>query len=191
MVLTLFGEIGRDMSQWPTAGHFASRLGLCPDNDITGRKVRWKGMRKVKSRAGILFRLAAHSLHREESALGDYLPHKIAVIFCTMVKKQVEYDPTIWGNGTLHESNGWRRNWSGRRVKWATNWCGWKKNPPRRPLNPNGEREGFLKRKEAHFPRARDKTDVFRSRSGGGNETACRSHVRGSCIRRRILSPLY
>jgi len=113
MVLTLFSEIGRDMSRWPTAGHFVSWLGLCPDNDITGGKVRWRGMRKVKSRAGTLFRLAAHSLHHEESGLGDYLrrmksklgpagattatAHKIAVIFYTMVKKQVEYDPTIWG----------------------------------------------------------------------------------------------
>jgi transposase len=113
MVLTLFSEIGRDMSKWPTAGQFASWLGLCPDNDITGGKVRWRGMRKVKNRAGTLFRLAAHSLHHEESALGDYLrrmksklgpagattatAHKIAVIFYTMVKKQVEYDPTIWG----------------------------------------------------------------------------------------------
>lgn len=113
MVLTLFSEIGRDMSRWPTAGHFVSWLGLCPDNDITGGRVRWRGMRKVNNRAGILFRLAAHSLHREKSALGDYLrrmksklgpagattatAHKIAVIFYTMVKKQVEYDPTIWG----------------------------------------------------------------------------------------------
>jgi transposase len=118
MVLTLFSEIGRDMSRWPTAGHFVSWLGLCPDNDITGGKVRWRGMRKVKSRAGTLFRLAAHSLHHEESAVGDYLrrmksklgpagattatAHKIAVIFYTMVKKQVEYDPTIWGQRDTH-----------------------------------------------------------------------------------------
>src|SRR5262252_1832558 len=112
MVLTLFSEIGRDMSKWPTAGQFASWLGLCPDNDITGGKVRWRRMRKVKNRAGTLFRLAAHSLHHEESALGDYLrrmksklgpagattatAHKIAIVFYTMVKNQVEYDPAIW-----------------------------------------------------------------------------------------------
>jgi len=39
MVLTLFSEIGRDMSRWPTAAHFASWLGLCPDNDISGGRV--------------------------------------------------------------------------------------------------------------------------------------------------------
>ena len=45
MVMTLFSEIGRDMSRWPTAAHFASWLGLCPDNDISGGRVLWKGMR--------------------------------------------------------------------------------------------------------------------------------------------------
>jgi transposase len=113
MLLTLFSEIGRDMTKWPTAAHFASWLGLCPDNDITGGKVRGRGVRKVKSRAGTLFRLAAQALHQEESPRGDYLrrmksklgpagattatAHKIAIIFYTMVKNQVEYDPTIWG----------------------------------------------------------------------------------------------
>ena len=112
MVLTLFSEIGRDMSRWPTAGHFVSWLALCPDNDISGGQVLWRGVRKVHNRAGDLFRLAAYSLHHDESALGDYLrrmksklgpagattatAHKIAIIFYTMVKNQLEYDPTIW-----------------------------------------------------------------------------------------------
>jgi transposase len=112
MVLTLFSEVGRDMSRWPTAGHFVSWLALCPDNDITGGRVAWRGMRKVHNRAGELFRMAAYSLHHDKSPLGDYLrrmksklgppgattatAHKIAIIFYTMVKKQVEYDATLW-----------------------------------------------------------------------------------------------
>jgi transposase len=112
MVLTLFSEVGRDMSRWPTARNFASWLGLCPDNDISGGRVLWKGKRKVKNRAGDLFRLAASSLHHEQSPLGAYLrrmkskmdapaaitatAHKIAIIFYTMVRKQVEYDGTLW-----------------------------------------------------------------------------------------------
>ena len=36
MVFMLFSEVGRDMSRWPTAAHFVSWLGLCPDNDISG-----------------------------------------------------------------------------------------------------------------------------------------------------------
>jgi len=112
MVLVLFSEVGRDMSRWPTAAHFVSWLALCPDNDISGGRVLWRGMRKVHNRAGDLFRMAAYSLHHNQTALGDYLrrmktklgpagattatAHKIAIIFYTMVKNQVEYDPTIW-----------------------------------------------------------------------------------------------
>jgi len=112
IALPLFSEVGRDLSKWPTAAHFSSWLALCPDNDISGGRVLWKGVRKVKSRAGQLFRLAAHSLHRSLTLMGNYLrrmkaklgpaaattatAHKIAVIFYTMVKKQVEYDETIW-----------------------------------------------------------------------------------------------
>jgi len=112
----LFAEVGRDMSKWPTAGHFASWLGLCPDNDISGGRI-WRGARHAKTRAGQLFRFAAYALHRNSSPLGDYLrrkkaqlgapaattatAHKIAVIFYTMVKNQVEYDATIWATRDL------------------------------------------------------------------------------------------
>jgi transposase len=112
LVFMLFSEVGRDMSRWPTAGHFVSWLGLCPDNDISGGKVLWRGARRTKNRAGTLFRLAAHSLHRDKTPMGHYLrrmkaklgpaaattatAHKIAIIFYTMVRKQVEYDPSVW-----------------------------------------------------------------------------------------------
>jgi len=112
MVLMLFSEVGRDMSRWPTAAHFVSWLALCPDNDISGGRVLWRGMRRVHNRAGDLFRMAAYALHHDQTPLGDYLrrmksklgpagattatAHKIAIIFYTMVKKQVEYDGTIW-----------------------------------------------------------------------------------------------
>ena len=112
MVLTLFSEVGRDMSRWKTAGHFVSWLALCPDNDISGGRVLWRGRRRVHNRAGDLFRMAAYSLHHDQSPLGDYLrrmksklgpagatvatAHKIAIIFYTMVEKQVEYDETLW-----------------------------------------------------------------------------------------------
>jgi transposase len=49
MVLTLFSEVGRDMSRWPTVGQFVSWLALCPDNDISGGRVLWRGMRKLTS----------------------------------------------------------------------------------------------------------------------------------------------
>jgi transposase len=112
MALSLFTEVGRDLSRWPTAAHFASWLSLCPDNDISGGRVLWKGARLVKNRAGQMFRLAAYTLHNSPTPLGAYLrrmkvklgpaaattatAHKLAVIFYTMVKKQVEYDETMW-----------------------------------------------------------------------------------------------
>ena len=112
LVFMLFSEVGRDMSRWPTTAHFVSWLGLCPDNDLSGGKVLWRGARRTKSRAGTLFRLAAHSLHHDPSPMGDYLrrmkaklgpaaaptatAHKIAIIFFTMVSKQVEYDASLW-----------------------------------------------------------------------------------------------
>jgi transposase len=112
LVFMLFSEVGRDMSRWPSAAHFVSWLGLCPDNDISGGKVLWRGARRTKNRAGTLFRLAAHSLHRDQTPMGDYLrrmkaklgpaaattatAHKIAIIFYTMVNKQVEYDASLW-----------------------------------------------------------------------------------------------
>jgi transposase len=112
MAFPLFGEVGRDLSKWSTAAHFVSWLALCPDNDVSGGRVLWKSVRKVNNRAGQLFRLAAHSLHRSPTPLGDYLrrmkarlgpaaattatAHKIAVIFYTMVRKQAEYDETLW-----------------------------------------------------------------------------------------------
>jgi transposase len=56
--LPLFSEVGRDMAKWPTSAHFISWLALCPDNDISGGKLLWRGVRTVKNRAGHIFRLA-------------------------------------------------------------------------------------------------------------------------------------
>jgi len=61
--LPLFSEVGRDMSRWLIAGHFVSWLALCPDNDINGGKLLWRGARRVKNRASRLFRMATFSLH--------------------------------------------------------------------------------------------------------------------------------
>jgi transposase len=113
MAIPLFSELGRDLAvRFPTSGEFTSWLALCPDNDKTGGSVVWKGVRKVKNRAGQMFRQAASSLHRSRSPLGDLLrrmkaklgpqagitatAHKIAIIFYTLVTKQVEYDASAW-----------------------------------------------------------------------------------------------
>jgi len=69
---TLFGEIGPDFTKFRSASAFASWMGLCPDNDISGGKVLWTGTRKVKCRAATALRMAAQSLHHSKSALGNF-----------------------------------------------------------------------------------------------------------------------
>ena len=69
-------------------------------------------MARSKNRAGHLFRMAAFSLHHSLTPLGNYLRRMKAKLgpkaatggdrpqdrndLYTMVKKQVEYDETIW-----------------------------------------------------------------------------------------------
>jgi transposase len=59
MAQTIVAEVGLDMSRWATEAHFASWLGLCPDNKITGGKVYRRGIRHVENRAAAAFRTNA------------------------------------------------------------------------------------------------------------------------------------
>jgi len=67
---TLLSEVGLDMSRWKTESHFASWLGLCPDNRISGDKVLARGTRRVVNRAATALRQAANTLIRSRSYLG-------------------------------------------------------------------------------------------------------------------------
>lgn len=67
---TVISEVGVDMSRWRSEKQFASWLGLCPDNRISGGKVLKRGTRHVVNRASTALRLAAWSLIRSQSALG-------------------------------------------------------------------------------------------------------------------------
>ena len=113
LVIPLFSEVGRDLaSRFGNSARFASWLGLCPDNDKSGGKVLWKAVRRIKNRAGHMFRMAAAALHHSRSPLGDFLrrmkaklgpaagitatAHKIAQIFYTLVTRQIEYDDSAW-----------------------------------------------------------------------------------------------
>lgn len=109
--ITLFSEVGRNLGEFPTAAHFVSWLGLCPDNDKSGGKC-WRAARKTNNRAGQMFRMAAYSLSRADNPLAHFLrrmkthlgpagaiiatARKIATIFYVMVTRQVEYDATLW-----------------------------------------------------------------------------------------------
>jgi len=67
---TVISEVGLDMSRWNTEAHFASWLGLSPDNRISGDKVLSKGTRHVVNRAATALRMAATTLLRSQSYLG-------------------------------------------------------------------------------------------------------------------------
>ena len=59
-----------DMTKWPSAKHFASWLGLSPNNRITGGRVISSKTKPSANRAAAALRLAANALHRSGSALG-------------------------------------------------------------------------------------------------------------------------
>jgi len=71
-VYTLFAELGPDLAKFPTSKHFASWLGLCPDNRISGGKVLFVQTRHVKHRVAQALRLAAQGLSHSASLLGAY-----------------------------------------------------------------------------------------------------------------------
>lgn len=105
--MQLVAELGTDFSKWPTSGHFASYLGLCPDLRISNSVVKGQKTRKVPTRAPRALRMAAQSLHKSDTAPGVFLrrmktrlgkrkavtagAHKLAVIIYTMVTTGKEY----------------------------------------------------------------------------------------------------
>lgn len=112
-VLTLFGELGPDfVDRFTTAKCFASWLGLCPDNRITGGRVISVKTRDVKSRTAEALRLGAQALWQSKTYLGDCfrrwkarlgtpkaitaMAHKLARILWHLFKHREAYDPTVW-----------------------------------------------------------------------------------------------
>lgn len=108
---TLLTEIGPDLSRFANAAAFASWLGLCPDNRISGGKVLFVKTRVVKNRAAMALRIAAQSLHRSHSSLGQYyrrmraklgtpkaitaVAHKLARIIYHLLTTGKPYDESI------------------------------------------------------------------------------------------------
>jgi transposase len=69
---TALCECGQDMSAFPSEKHFTSWMGLCPNNQTTGGKVRRTKTRRVQNRLAEALRVAAQSLHHSKSALGAF-----------------------------------------------------------------------------------------------------------------------
>jgi transposase len=110
LIQEILAEIGLDMSKWSTEKHFASWLGLSPNNKVSGGKVKSRKTKPTKSRANLAFRMAAQSVARSQSALGAFYrrlkakhgapkaitatARKIAVIVYNMLKDRQPYqDP--------------------------------------------------------------------------------------------------
>ena len=103
----VLSEIGTDLSKWPTEKHFASWLRLCPNNKITGGKIKQRGVQPTTNRASTALRVAAASLKHSDSALGAYYrrirarsgapaavtatAHKLARIIYAMLKERKPY----------------------------------------------------------------------------------------------------
>ena len=111
-VQTILAELGGDVSKFRSAGAFSSWMGLCPDNDISGGKVLWSGTRKVKNRIALTLRMAAQSLQKSESALGEFYrrmraklgapkaitaaAHKLARVTFHLLTTRQPYDDSVF-----------------------------------------------------------------------------------------------
>jgi transposase len=109
---TLLTEVGPDLSKFPTADAFASWLGLCPDNRISGGKVLSVKTRRVKNRAALALRMSAQAVQGSRAALGGYYrrmraklggpkaitatAHKLARVVYHLIATKQSYDESIF-----------------------------------------------------------------------------------------------
>ena len=68
----LLAEIGPDLSRFPNMATFASWLALCPANKKSGGKVLSSKTRQSNSRANTALRVAAQTLARSRTHLGNF-----------------------------------------------------------------------------------------------------------------------
>ena len=70
--LVILAEIGVDVSRFPTEKHFASWLGLCPQDARSNKTQKKRGPRKGKNRLKQALRMAAQAVGRTQSPLGVF-----------------------------------------------------------------------------------------------------------------------
>jgi transposase len=111
VLCTLMSELGTAThirEKFRSAEAFASWLGLCPDNRISGGRILKSGTRKVTNRIANILRLAANALSRAQGRMGDYVrrfkgrlgkaegivagAHKLARILWAMIVSGQPYD---------------------------------------------------------------------------------------------------
>jgi hypothetical protein len=112
VLLDILSITGDDMDKWPTAEHFVSWLNLSPRRKKTGGKYIGNQTRHTNNPATQAFRLSAQSigakskgplgaLYRRLSATKGSktavkaVARKLGVLFYTLVKNKLAYDPLI------------------------------------------------------------------------------------------------
>jgi transposase len=109
---TLLAEVGPDLSRFPSAAAFANWLALCPGNKKSGGKILSSKTRPTNSRAAHALRLAAQTLARSRSYLGNFYrsmrarlgapqaitatAHKLARIIYYLLTARVAYNETVF-----------------------------------------------------------------------------------------------
>jgi len=118
LLLALITEVGLDLSMFPSAKHFVSWLGLCPNKKVSGGKILSSKTRKNKGRLAYAFRQSANSVGNQKDTALSYAfralaykhgrkvaitatARKIATIVYNMLEKGQPYQPM----GTLQYQN--------------------------------------------------------------------------------------
>jgi transposase len=111
VLCTLLSELGTAThirQKFRSAEAFASWLGLCPDNRISGGRILKAGTRKVANRIANILRMAANALSRALGPMGEYVrrfkgrlgkaegivagAHKLARIIWALIVSGQPYD---------------------------------------------------------------------------------------------------
>jgi transposase len=111
VLCVLMSELGTAThirAKFRSAEAFASWLGLCPDNRISGGRILKAGTRKVTNRIANILRMAANALSRAQGRMGEYVrrfkgrlgkaegivagAHKLARIIWALIVSGQPYD---------------------------------------------------------------------------------------------------
>jgi transposase len=70
--LVILSEIGTDLSRFPSAKHFVSWLGLCPQHQGSAGRIKSRRLRGGANRAARALRMAGQGCHHAKHALGAF-----------------------------------------------------------------------------------------------------------------------
>jgi transposase len=117
---TLLAEVGPDLSRFPSADAFANWLALCPGNKKSGGRVLSSKTRPTSSRLSHALRVAAQTLARSQSYLGNFYrsmrarlgapqaitatAHKLARILYHLLTTGDAYDESVFAREQLKQN---------------------------------------------------------------------------------------